>query len=68
MNADGSDLIACGGILDGASWNAYRDLGVKAGQYWSALVYRGPLAAALIESESALHEVELETIRRQSLA
>ena len=62
------DLIACGGVLDGASWQAYRDLGVKAAQYWSALVYRGPLAAALIESELAQHDLEYKTIHRESLA
>ena len=43
------DLIACGGILDGASWRA---CGTHAGQYWSALVWRGPLAAALILREA----------------
>ncbi|MCY4527384.1 MAG: hypothetical protein OXB89_12355 [Anaerolineaceae bacterium] len=42
------DLIACGGILDGASW---RDCDTRAGQYWSALIWRGPLAAALILRE-----------------
>ena len=62
------DVIACGGILDGASFDAYRALGVKAGQYWSALVYRGPLAAAIIESELARHEHEYEAVRRESLA
>ena len=67
LHYDG-DLIACGGILDGASWRDYRDLGVEAAQYWSALVYRGPLAAALIESEVSLHEIEYETIHRKSLA
>lgn len=67
LNYDG-DLIACGGILDGASWRAYRDLGVQAAQYWSALVYRGPLAAALIESEAEQHELEYEAIHRRSLA
>ena len=43
------DLIACGGILDGASWKA---CSAKAGQYWSALIWRGPLAAALILREA----------------
>lgn len=62
------DVIACGGILDGASFDAYRALGVKAGQYWSALVYRGPLAAAIIESELARHEHEYEAVHRESLA
>ncbi|MYD10158.1 MAG: hypothetical protein F4X02_08955 [Chloroflexi bacterium] len=62
------DVIACGGILDGASFDAYRALGVKAGQYWSALVYRGPMAAAIIESELAQDEHEYEAVRRESLA
>ena len=62
------DVIACGGILDGASFDAYRALGVKAGQYWSALVYRGPLAAAIIESELDRHEHEYEAVHRESLA
>ncbi|RMG88021.1 MAG: hypothetical protein D6712_04470 [Chloroflexi bacterium] len=46
------DIIACGGILDGESWCAYRSLGVKAAQYYSAFIFRGPLAAVIIESES----------------
>ena len=62
------DIVACGGILDGASFQAYRDLGVKAAQYWSALVYRGPLAAALIESELAAYEYEYEAAHSESLA
>ncbi|MCE2490256.1 MAG: hypothetical protein J4G17_09820 [Anaerolineae bacterium] len=47
-NEGSVDLIACGGILDGASWRA---CDTRAGQYWSALVWRGPLAAALILRE-----------------
>lgn len=62
------DIVACGGILDGESFQAYRELGVNAAQYWSALVYRGPLAAALIESELAAHEFEYEAVHRESLA
>ena len=62
------DLLACGGILDGESLQAYRSLGVKAAQYWSALVYRGPLAGAIIESELAQHDYEYEAIHRESLA
>lgn len=46
------DIIGCGGVDDGATCQAYRQAGVKAVQYWSALIYRGPLAAALIERES----------------
>jgi dihydroorotate dehydrogenase len=45
------DIIGCGGIMDGETWRAYTALGVGAVQYWSALVYRGPLAAALIARE-----------------
>ncbi len=45
------DVIGCGGVLDGASYHAYKEVGVKVVQYWSALVYRGPLAAAVIGKE-----------------
>ncbi len=46
------DVIGCGGVQDGQTYRAFAQHGVKAMQYWSALVYRGPLAAALIEQES----------------
>ncbi len=62
------DLIACGGILDGESFREYCKLGVKAGQYWSAMVYRGPFAAAIIESELAEHDFGYEAVHRESLA
>ena len=62
------DVIACGGILDGASLREYESLGVKAAQYWSALVYRGPFAAAIIESELAANENKYEAVQRESLA
>ncbi len=45
------DVIACGGVLDGATYRDFAALGVTAAQYWSALVYRGPYAAALIQAE-----------------
>jgi dihydroorotate dehydrogenase len=45
------DIIGCGGVLDGATYQDYRTLDVQAVQYWSAMIYRGPLAAAIIESE-----------------
>lgn len=45
------DVIACGGIMNGRTWDDFKRLGVKAGQYVSALVFRGPLAAAMIERE-----------------
>jgi dihydroorotate dehydrogenase len=45
------DVIGCGGVQDGATYAAYRKIGISAVQYWSALVYRGPLAAAMIAYE-----------------
>ena len=45
------DVIACGGMLDSASYRAFAQAGAQAAQYWSALIYRGPLAAALIINE-----------------
>jgi dihydroorotate dehydrogenase len=46
------DVIGCGGVLDGTTYHDFADLGVQAVQYWSALVYRGPFAAALIAHEA----------------
>jgi len=48
------DIIACGGVQNQQTYQAFAHYGVQAMQYWSALVYRGPLAAALIEQESNL--------------
>jgi dihydroorotate dehydrogenase len=45
------DVIGCGGIMDAESYQDYRRCGVQVVQYWSALVYRGPLAAAQIADE-----------------
>lgn len=45
------DLIGCGGALNGAAISAYTEAGAKVVQVWSALVYRGPLAPALIAAE-----------------
>lgn len=42
------DVTGCGGVMDSATWRAF---GTQAAQYWSALIYRGPLAAALILNE-----------------
>ena len=47
------DVVGCGGVLDGAGYQAFRDRGAGAVQYWSALVFRGPAAPALILSEAA---------------
>jgi dihydroorotate dehydrogenase len=46
------DVIGCGGVSDGLTYRDFTDLGVQAIQYWSALVYRGPLVAALIAHEA----------------
>ncbi len=45
------DVIGCGGIVDGATYHQFQQAGAQAMQYWSALIYRGPLAAALILDE-----------------
>jgi dihydroorotate dehydrogenase len=45
------DIIGCGGLLDGDSYNHLLSAGSQAVQYWSALIYRGPLAAAVIQDE-----------------
>ncbi len=63
---DSVDIIGCGGLLDGASREEYARLGVQAVQYWSALVYRGPLAAALIERERKQRDQRIAS--RKSLA
>lgn len=48
------DVIGCGGVVDGATYRDFIERGTAAVQYWSALVFRGPLAAALIADESGL--------------
>ncbi len=45
------DVIGCGGIMNGQTYTDFARLGISAAQYWSALIYRGPLAAALILRE-----------------
>jgi len=47
------DIVGCGGILTGDDLRAFQAAGARAGMLYSALVFRGPLAAALI-----LHEAE----------
>lgn len=46
------DIIAGGGILDGPDLLAFEAAGARAGMVYSALVFRGPLAAALILREA----------------
>lgn len=45
------DVIGCGGALDGDTAQAFLSSGAAAIQYWTALIYRGPLAAVVIERE-----------------
>lgn len=45
------DVIGCGGVMDGRTYQDFLDCGAVAVQYWSALIYRGPLAAAVIQNE-----------------
>lgn len=47
------EIVGCGGVLDGASYTAFRQRGASAVQYYSALIYRSPLAAAIIAQEAA---------------
>lgn len=41
-------IMACGGALDGASVQAFREAGADGLQYWSALVYCGLFAPAIL--------------------
>lgn len=45
------DLIGSGGVQDAATYRRFEEHGIRAVQYWSTLVFRGPLAAALIQEE-----------------
>jgi dihydroorotate dehydrogenase len=47
------DVIGCGGVMDRATYRAFKQAGAQAVQYWSALIYRGPLAGALILNEDS---------------
>jgi dihydroorotate dehydrogenase len=47
------DVVGSGGVLEGRDLAAFLDAGAKAAMLYSALVFRGPLAPALILRESA---------------
>ncbi len=47
------DVIGCGGVQDPQSHRNFVSAGAKAVQYWSSMIYRGPLVAALILNEVA---------------
>jgi dihydroorotate dehydrogenase len=46
------DIVACGGVLDGRDLLAFQAAGARAAMLYSALVFRGPLAGALILREA----------------
>jgi len=48
------DVIGCGGVLDGDTYRTFARLGAPVVQYWTALIYRGLLAAALIAHEAGI--------------
>jgi dihydroorotate dehydrogenase len=48
----GIDVIGCGGVLDGDTLLDFAHYDIRAVQYLSALIYRGPLAAATIWNEA----------------
>ncbi len=45
------DIIGCGGVQNAPSYHKFAQYGVKAVQYWSAMVFHGPLVAAMILNE-----------------
>jgi dihydroorotate dehydrogenase len=45
------DIVGCGGALDGASARAFIDAGASAVQVYSALIYRGLAAPAILAAE-----------------
>lgn len=62
------DIVGCGGVLDGASLRACTERGAQAAQYWSAFVFRGPFAAAIIAAELARNQFHYEESGRESFA
>ena len=46
------EVIGCGGVMDGKTFLDFKAAGAVAVQYWSALVFRGPLAADIIMAEA----------------
>lgn len=46
------EVIGCGGVMDGKTFLDFKAAGAVAVQYWSALVFRGPLAADIIAAEA----------------
>jgi len=63
------DLVGCGGLMDGTTYRDFQTFNIDVIQYWSALVYRGPLAAPLIEREfHAGYELQPTALHRSGSA
>jgi dihydroorotate dehydrogenase len=45
------DVIGCGGVLDPSGFQRFARHGITTVQYWTTLIYHGPLAAARILAE-----------------
>lgn len=45
------DIIGCGGVVDAQTYQDFVDVGVEVVQYWSGMIYQGPLLAALLLSK-----------------
>jgi dihydroorotate dehydrogenase len=45
------DVIGCGGVLDPSGYHLFARHGITTVQYWTTLIYHGPLAAARILAE-----------------
>lgn len=46
------DVVGCGGVEDAQTYQDFAEAGAVGVQYLSALIYHGPLAAALVQKES----------------
>jgi dihydroorotate dehydrogenase len=53
------DIIGCGGVQNAPTFFEMRQAGAQAVQYWSALIYEGPLAAAFIQQEIHRQEQDI---------
>jgi dihydroorotate dehydrogenase len=56
------DIIGCGGVQNAPTYFAMRQAGAQAVQYWSALIYEGPFAAANIQQEIHRYRHQQEQI------
>lgn len=52
MHGYALDIIGCGGVQDSSTYRDFARLGITVVHYWTALIYRGPLAGAVIHHEA----------------